>query len=55
MAAATSAVKSSGRVGLYVGERCDLIRHDGGGLRLAWREVRLDHTVVFAGPVSTLF
>jgi 3-phenylpropionate/cinnamic acid dioxygenase small subunit len=41
--------------GFYVGERCDLLRRDGGGLRLARREVRLDHTVAFGGPVSTLF
>ena len=54
MGAATSALKSSGRIGLYVGERCDLVRREG-GLRLAWREVRLDHTVVFGRPVSTLF
>ena len=41
--------------GFYIGERRDLIRRDGGGLRLAQREVRLAHTVVFGGPVSTLF
>jgi 3-phenylpropionate/cinnamic acid dioxygenase small subunit len=41
--------------GFYVGERRDLIRREGGGLLLARREVRLDHTVVFGGPVSTLF
>jgi PAH dioxygenase small subunit len=41
--------------GFYVGERRDLLRRDDGGLRLARREVRLDHTVVFGGPISTLF
>jgi 3-phenylpropionate/cinnamic acid dioxygenase small subunit len=40
--------------GFYIGERRDLIRRDG-ELRLARREVRLDHTVVFGGPISTLF
>jgi 3-phenylpropionate/cinnamic acid dioxygenase small subunit len=40
--------------GFHVGERCDLLRRDGGGLRLARREVRLDHTVAFGGPVTTL-
>lgn len=41
--------------GFYVGERRDLLRRDDGRLLLARREVRLDHTVVFGGPVSTLF
>ena len=41
--------------GFYVGERCDLLRRDDSRLLLARREVRLDHTVVFGGPVSTLF
>lgn len=42
--------------GFYVGERRDLFRRDAGGeLRLARRDVTLDHAVVFGGPVSTIF
>ena len=42
--------------GFYIGERRDLIRRGTGGeLRLARREVRLDHALMFGGPISTLF
>ncbi len=42
--------------GFYVGERRDVLRRgEEGALRLARREVRLDHAIAFGGPVSTLF
>jgi len=41
--------------GLYAGERRDVVRRVGGELRLARRLVRLDQTVLYGGPVSTLF
>jgi PAH dioxygenase small subunit len=41
--------------GLYAGERHDLLRRVDGELRLARRLVRLDQTVLYGGPVSTLF
>ncbi len=39
---------------LYVGERSDVLRRVDGGLRLARREIRLDHSTLFDGVVSTL-
>jgi 3-phenylpropionate/cinnamic acid dioxygenase small subunit len=41
--------------GLYAGERHDVVRRVDGELRLARRLVRLDQTVLYGGPVSTLF
>jgi len=41
--------------GLYAGERRDLVRRVDGELRLAHRLVRLDQTVLYGGPISTLF
>jgi 3-phenylpropionate/cinnamic acid dioxygenase small subunit len=40
---------------VYAGERQDVVRRVDGRLRLARREVSLDHAVMFGGPVSTLF
>ena len=39
---------------LYVGERHDLLRRVNGGFRIARREVRLDHTILFDGVLSTI-
>lgn len=39
---------------LYVGERHDILRRIDGGLRLARRDVRLDHAILFGGVLSTL-
>jgi hypothetical protein len=41
--------------GLYAGERHDVLRRVDGELRLARRLVRLDQTILFGGPLSTLF
>jgi PAH dioxygenase small subunit len=41
--------------GFYAGERHDIVRRVDGELRLARRLVRLDQTVLYGGPVSTLF
>lgn len=40
---------------LYVGERHDVLRRVDGGFRIARREVRLDHAILFDGVVSTIF
>lgn len=40
--------------GFYVGQRTDIIRIVEGGLRLARREVLLDHAVLFDGALTTL-
>jgi len=40
---------------LYVGERHDVLRRVEGGFRIARREVRLDHAILFDGVVSTIF
>jgi PAH dioxygenase small subunit len=42
-----------GRV--YVGERRDVLRRIDGALRLARRDVRLDHAILYDGVVSTIF
>lgn len=39
---------------LYVGERHDVLRRVDGGLRLARRDVHLDHAILFGGVMSTL-
>ena len=39
---------------LYVGERHDVLRRVNGGFRIARREVRLDHAILFDGVVSTI-
>ena len=41
--------------GLYAGERHDVLRRVDGELRLARRLVRLDQTILYGGPLSTLF
>ena len=41
--------------GFYAGARSDVLRRIGGELRLARRLVRLDHAVIYGGPVSILF
>lgn len=40
---------------VYAGERQDVLRRVDGAFRLARRHVRLDHAVMYGGPVSTLF
>lgn len=40
---------------LYAGARSDLLRRTDGSLRLARRLVRLDHSIIYGGPVSILF
>ncbi|MBV8538638.1 MAG: hypothetical protein JO128_23770 [Alphaproteobacteria bacterium] len=40
---------------VYSGERQDILRRVDGRLWLARRHVRLDHSVMHGGPVSTLF
>jgi 3-phenylpropionate/cinnamic acid dioxygenase small subunit len=40
---------------IYVAARHDVLRRIGGALRIARRDVRLDHPILFDGVVSTLF
>jgi 3-phenylpropionate/cinnamic acid dioxygenase small subunit len=40
---------------VYAGERRDVLRRVDGRLRIARRHVRLAHSIVHGGPVSTLF
>jgi 3-phenylpropionate/cinnamic acid dioxygenase small subunit len=40
--------------GFYVAERQDVLRKAGADWRLARRDVRLDHTMIFDGSLSTL-
>jgi len=40
---------------IYVGERRDVLRRVNGALRIARRDVRLDHAILFDGVVSTIF
>jgi len=40
---------------IYVGERRDVLRRVDGALRIARRDVRLDHAILFDGVVSTIF
>jgi hypothetical protein len=40
---------------IYVAARHDVLRRIDGALRIARRDVRLDHPILYDGVVSTLF